>query len=207
MQQDGGVWGEPSALTDGLRDAWHTNIERRPDGSALAGWDEGTGGTETQLYVMGLVQSEAQAVEDISRSSRPGERPHFAFGADGVDHLTWFHKIQGRPAAVYTRSGRSGDWGELEQPSAGLGGFHYDPDLAIRDDGTLCIVWGWDGEDLFSTASSEEGAGRLQPRWLSWTGASRASSIEVDNEGRFHVVWSQGVRGENHVYYALLDDD
>ena len=31
-------------LSDGVQDAWHTNVERRPDGSVLAGYDIGMGG-------------------------------------------------------------------------------------------------------------------------------------------------------------------
>ena len=41
---DGQNWSEPIPLSDGTEDAWHTNVERRPDGTVLAGYDIGTGG-------------------------------------------------------------------------------------------------------------------------------------------------------------------
>ena len=44
-----GAWDDIGQFTDGEQDAWHTNVERRPDGSMLAGWDVGQGGAETQL--------------------------------------------------------------------------------------------------------------------------------------------------------------
>ena len=39
---------------------------------------------------------------------------------------------------------------------------------------------------------------------INW-GKPGLSSIDVDSEGRFHVVWNQGVRGYNEVYYAQLE--
>ena len=29
----------------------------------------------------------------------------------------------------------------------GYGGFHFDPEIAVNQDGTLCLVWGWDSGD------------------------------------------------------------
>ena len=44
-----GTWSDIGVLSDGIKDAWHTNVERRPDGSVLAGYDIGMGGGETTL--------------------------------------------------------------------------------------------------------------------------------------------------------------
>ncbi len=38
---------------------------------------------------------------------------------------------------------------------------------------------------------------------LNW-GKPGLSSIDVDSEGAFHVVWNQGVRCNNKVYYSKL---
>jgi hypothetical protein len=200
-----GAWTEQVALSDGSEDAWHTNVERRPDGSMLAGWDIGTGGAETRLHVVEGRDGTWGTIEDISASSRPGERPHFAFGEQ--DHIAWFHKEHGQPTSVYVRSGKPGAWGELVEPSAGLGGFHFDPDIAIRPDGTLCLVWGWDqGQDAELVYSLNRGQGWETPKKVAdidW-GKPGLPSLDVDSQGRFHVVWNQGVRGENHVYHAVL---
>ncbi len=105
------------------------------------------------------------------------------------------------------RSGKPGAWGELVEPSAGLGGFHFDPDIAIRPDGTLCLVWGWDqGQDAELVYSLNRGQGWETPKKVAdidW-GKPGLPSLDVDSQGRFHVVWNQGVRGENHVYHAVL---
>ena len=55
------------------------------------------------------------------RQAQARRRVHFAFGNDGVDHLTWFHKVAGRPVHIYVRSGRPGDWGPATEPSRGYG--------------------------------------------------------------------------------------
>ena len=206
---DGADWSAPVPFTDGTADAWHTNVERRPDGSVLAGWDVGTGGQETTLFVADGREGNFSTPEDLSAPpGRPGERVHFAFGGDGRDHLTWFHKEQGRPLHVYVRSGQPGAWSDsVEELSAGLGGFHFDPDIAINARGVRVVVWGWDqGADAELVYSVDRGTGWSRPAKvaeLDW--GAGPPSIAVDRDGRFHAVWNHGVRGDNHVYVATLE--
>ena len=189
-------------------DSWHTNVERRPDGSVLAGFDIGVGGSETTLYLADGRNGVFSAVENITKNGKPGERPHFAFGADGRDHVTWFHKENHRPIHIYVRSGKPGAWGQIEEPSAGYGGFHFDPEIAINKDGVLCLVWGWDaGKDAEMVYSMNRGQGWSKPKKIAdinW-GKPGLSSIDVDSSGNFHVVWNQGIRGYNEIYYAKLE--
>ncbi|MEC7947993.1 MAG: hypothetical protein VX265_10520 [Myxococcota bacterium] len=204
-----GVWTEPVAFTDGAEDAWHTNVERRPDGSVLAAWDMGVGGGETTLYVVDGRDGSFSVPENISEEpGRPGERAHFAFSPDGTDHVTWFHKREGAPRHVYVRSGRPGAWsGRVDEPSRGLGGFHFDPDIAVDADGRRVVVWGWDqGSEAELVYSVDAGTGWSPARRVAdirW-GKPGLPSLTVGADGVFHVVWNQGVRGENHVYYARL---
>ena len=203
----GGKWSEINDFSDGTQDAWHTNVERRPDGSVLAGWDIGSGGSATTLYVSEGRAGQFTKPENLTATGKPGERPHFAFGKDGVDHITWFHKEGGQPIAVYVRSGRPGAWGPVDEPSAGLGGFHFDPDVAINDAGVRLLVWGWDaGQDAEMVYSVNSGKGWSAPQKIAdinW-GKPGLASVSVDPQGAFHVVWNQGVRGDNKVYYAKL---
>jgi len=189
-------------------DAWHSNVERRPDGSMLFGFDVGQGGSETTLYLVEGRDGAWGQPEDISATSHPGERPHFAFGADGVDHVTWFHKERGSPIHIYVRSGRPGAWGVTSEPSAGYGGYHFDPEIEVNSDGVLCLIWGWDsGDDAEMLYSLNRGDGWTPPLKIAdvdW-GKPGLSSIQADSQGRFHVVWNQGVRGTNEVYYAVLE--
>lgn len=203
----GGTWTEPAPFTDGTADAWHTNVERRPDGSVLAAYDVGVGGGETRLFVVDGREGRFSTPEDLSAPpGRPGERAHFAFGADGLDHVTWFHKKAGSPRAVYVRSGRPGAWsGQVDEPSKGLGGFHFDPDIAVDAEGRRVLVWGWDlGSEAELVYSVDEGSGWSAPRRVATIGWGKPGlpSLVVGPDGTFHVVWNQGVRGENHVYYA-----
>jgi len=203
-----GNWGPIGTFTDGTVDAWHTNVERRPDGSVLAGWDVGLGGSETTVYVVEGREGRWTEPENISASSYAGERVHFAFGRDGTDHLTWFHKVAGRPVHIYVRSGRPGSWGPTTQPSQGYGGFHFDPDIAINAQGTRCIVWGWDaGNQAELVYSIDRGQGWMPPKRVASIGWGKPGlpSIDVDSAGRFHVIWNQGVRGYNEVYTATLE--
>jgi hypothetical protein len=203
-----GEWGPIGAFTDGTIDAWHTNVERRPDGSMLAGWDVGLGGAETTVFVTEGREGQWTQPENISASSKAGERVHFAFGTDGVDHLTWFHKVAGKPVHIYTRSGTPGNWGATQTPSKGFGGFHFDPDIAINAKGVRCLVWGWDmGDAAELVYSIDRGSGWMPPKRVAniqW-GKPGLPSIDVDSAGRFHAVWNQGIRGYNEVYTAVLE--
>jgi hypothetical protein len=204
----GGAWQPATALSDGSQDAWHTNVERRPDGSVMMGFDIGTGGSETTLYTTQGRDGAFAPLEDMTATGRPGERPHFAFELDGTDHVTWFHKEQGLPVHVYVRSGGPGRWGSVEEPSAGYGGFHFDPEIAVNDAGTLCLVWGWDAGAQAEMVYSLRRDGRWDPpRRIATIGEGKPglASLVAGPDGRFHVVWNQGVRGSNLVHYASLD--
>lgn len=203
-----GSWQAPIELSLGKADAWHTNVERRPDGSVLAGYDIGTGGSETTLYIVEGRDGQLGEIENLTANGKPGERPHFAFAPDGTDYITWFHKENGMPKHVYVRAGKPGKWGAIAEPSKGYGGFHFDPEIAINKDGVLCLVWGWDANQRAELIYSiNKGEGWTKPRKvadINW-GKPGLSSIDVDASGRFHVVWNQGVRGYNEVYYAQLE--
>jgi hypothetical protein len=174
----------------------------------LFGYDVGQGGSETTLYLVEGRDGEWGQPEDISATSYPGERPHFAFGDDGVDHVTWFHKERGSPVHIYVRSGGPGEWGPTAEPSEGYGGYHFDPEIEVNSDGVLCLIWGWDsGADAEMLYSLNRGDGWSPPLKIAdvdW-GKPGLSSIQTDSQGRFHVVWNQGVRGTNEVYYAVLE--
>lgn len=203
-----GKWSPIQAFSEGKNDAWHTNVERRPDGSVLAGYDIGTGGTETTLYVVDGRDGSFSKPENISANGKPGERPHFAFAKDGTDYITWFHKERGIPKYIYVRSGRPGNWGSVQEISKGYGGFHFDPDIAINDKGVLCLIWGWDaGSDAELVYSLNVGGRWSEPKKvadINW-GKPGLASIDVDAKGNFHVVWNQGIRGYNEIYYAQLE--
>lgn len=207
-----GVWGEPVALSDGAADAWHTNVERRPDGSVLVGFDIGTGGAETRLYVAEGRDGAFLPLEDLTASGGPGERPHFASwpAASGGwnDLVTYFHKVGGRPVHVFVRAGGPGRWGPPEEPSRGFGGYHFDPEIAVRPDGLACLVWGWDSGDtaeLVYALRSPEGRWSAVRRVASvGAGKPGLASIVAAPDGAFHVVWNQGERGANEVLYARL---
>ena len=204
-----GTWSAPAAFSDGSADAWHTNVERRPDGSVLAGFDIGEGGSETVLHVAEGRDGSFSKLENLTATGKPGERPHFAFGSDGTDHITWFHKENKVPIHIYVRSGRPGAWGPVEEPSQGYGGFHFDPEIAINDDGVRVLVWGWDaGKDAGMVYSvSMPGSGWSAPRRIAQInyGKPGLASIDVDSQGDFHVIWNEGFRCDNRVYYAKLE--
>ena len=202
-----GVWSEVDIFSDGTADAWHTNVERRPDGSVVAGFDIGTGGSATTLYIVEGRDGQFEEPQDISASGKPGERPHFAFGK-GIDYVTWFHKEKGQPKHIYVRSQQEGRWGNIQEPSSGYGGYHFDPEIAINEAGVLCLVWGWDnGNDAEMVYSINAGQDWSEPKKIAdvdW-GKPGLASLDVDGDGNFHVVWNQGIRGYNEVYYASLE--
>ena len=94
-------------------------------------------------------------------------------------------------------------WSNLQEPSQGYGGFHFDPEIAVNQDGTLCLIWGWDsGEDAELVYAINKGDGWSKPLKVAdikW-GKPGLSSIDVDSNGNFHVQrrWSMGQREEAH---------
>jgi hypothetical protein len=179
-----GKWSDINSFSDGTADAWHTNVERRPDGSVVAGFDIGTGGEATILYFAEGKDGTFSDLVNITATGKPGERPHFAFSKT-VDYVTWFHKEGGQPKFIYVRSHdrETGDWSEVEEPSVGYGGFHFDPEIAINKDGVLCLIWGWDqGRDAEMVYSLNKGDGWSKPSKIAdidW-GKPGLASLAVD---------------------------
>lgn len=202
-----GVWSGPQAWSDGSSDAWHTNVQARPDGSVLAGYDLGIGGGETTTYVVDGRNGSFAVPENVSATSYPGERVHFGFGADGTDWLGWFHKVSGLPRHVYVRGGRPGAWGTAIDLATGFGGYHYDPFLAVSPQNLPCVVWGWDGgaqaELVYSVFRGGRWSVPLQAASIS-DGKPELPSMDVDAEGRFHVVWANGDRGLTRIWYTSI---
>lgn len=203
----GGVWSEDHTWTDGAADTWHANVQARPDGSVLAGYDVGSGGSETTVYVVNGKDGSFSAPENISLTSHPGERVHFGFGPDGNDWLTWFHKVGGLPRHVYVRGGHPGAWGKALDLAHGFGGYHYDPFVAVSPQNVPCVVWGWDGgaqaELVYSTYKDGRWAPPQQAAALS-DGKPELPSMDVDSTGRFHVVWANGDRGRTRIWYTTI---
>lgn len=202
----GGVWSEPVPVSDPTTDAWHTNVMSRPDGSVLAGWDEGAGQSATTVFVSEGRDGRFSAPENITATSHPGERVHFAFTADGRDWLTWFHKVGGFPLHVYARTGKPGAWGETTDLAEGFGGYHYDPFLAAAGN-VVCLVWGWQGDRTGELLYSfNRGSGWETPRRAAsiGSGTPELPSMAADSKGNFHVVWAQGTRGKTDIYYTKL---
>ena len=68
-------------------------------------------------------------------------------------------------------------------------------------------MWGWDaGEDAEMVYSLNRGSGWEPPKKIADIdyGKPGLASIVDDATGAFHIVWNQGVRGQNEVYYARL---
>ncbi len=172
----------------------------------LAGWDVGAGQTETTLYVAEGRDGKFSTAENISATSFPGERVHFAYTADGRDWLTWFRKVRGAPLHVYVRSGKPGAWGETTDLAAGFGGFHYDPLLAASGN-TVCAVWGWHGSpngELLYSFNRGNGWDPAKRAATLGAGTPELPSMSADSKGNFHVVWGQGTRGKTNIYYTRL---
>ena len=104
----GGAWSAEQSWTDGTQDAWHTNVQAGPDGTVIAGYDVGVGGSETTTFVVAGCNGRFDAPENLRATSEPGERVHFGFGGGNPVWLAWFHKVEQRPLHVYVRGGRPG---------------------------------------------------------------------------------------------------
>ncbi len=98
------------SFTDGAQDAWHTNVKARPDGSVLAAYDVGPGGSETTWLFVDGRDGRWSTPENLTAGSHPGERANFAF-LGGTDWVTWSRRSGGAPRHVYVRKGRPGAWG------------------------------------------------------------------------------------------------
>lgn len=203
-----GSWTEAAPLpvpaTDAGREAWHTNVERRPDGSVLAGWDLGPGGGENQVLLSVGRDGAWEAPIDASEGQAWGERPHFAFAPDGAIHAIWFHRVMDHPLDIWLRQPD----GALRDLSRGLGGFQFDPEIAIDPAGDLLAVWGWDaGEqaDLVYSLKRPRDDWSRPARVCEMSGKKPGlPSLAVSPDGVFHVVWAWWVRGQSEVWYATL---
>lgn len=202
-----GRWGaaaplpSPGGAAD-AREAWHTNVERRPDGAVLAGWDLGPGGGQNQVLFSVGRDGSWEAPIDASAGQFWGERPHFAFLGETL-FSAWFHRVDDQPLRVYERDPE----GSVTNLSGGLGGFNFDPDIAVNAAGVRCAVWGWDGGgDADLVYSLNRGQGWSRPARVAHLADRKPGlpSLTVSPDGTFHVVWAHWIRGTSDIYYSNL---
>ena len=103
--------------------------------------------------------------------------------------------------------------GEGRRDLAALAQLVSEIDWELRGSGrramcTLALVWGWDaGAHAELVYSLNKGGGWSAPArvaTLQW-GKPGLASLVAGPDGDFHVVWNQGLRGRNEVYYSRLE--
>jgi hypothetical protein len=116
-----------------------------------------------------------------------------------------------QPLRVYTRpmthTPSGAQLGPVTTLSQGLGGYQYDPDIAVNGNGVLCATWGWDGgSDADLVFSRNQGAGWTSPTRVAAGGQDKPGlpSLVAAPDGTFHVVWVQWRRGVSSVWWASL---
>jgi hypothetical protein len=93
-------------------------------------------------------------------------------------------------------------------PARAWAAFILTPTSPSTTPGCGSLVWGWDagsrrGDGVQRQLGERAGASPKKIADINW-GKPGLASVSVDPQGAFHVVWNQGVRGDNKVYYAKL---
>lgn len=206
----GGTWTEPEALGEiGAGESWHTNVERLFDGDVMAVWDTGPGGGENRVWQARGGDGTWTAPVAVD-PAHPGERPQVASWTTFVgtsNAIVWFHRIFDQPLHIWL-------WQTdvaTRDLADGLGGYHFDPDVAVRLDGALVAVWGWDGGSDAALVYSLGYGGQWTPpaRVADLPGADQGfkpglPSLTVTPDGVTHVSWAWWRRGESSVWTASL---
>ena len=92
-----GTWRARVAVSDPRVDAWHTNVMSRPDGSVLAGWDEGAGQSATTVDVAEgrhgrfSPPKTCRPIPTRASGSTSPFRPTAATGSPGFTRCAAFH--------------------------------------------------------------------------------------------------------------------
>ena len=96
-------------------------------------------------------------------------------------------------------------WSKPLRITRGVRGRHYDPDLAGGRDGRVMVVWAWSAAGRSTLMYSVLSGGKHTPPRTFGKGAGMASlpSISAGPDGRFHVIWNQGPRDNEVIYYAV----
>ena len=201
-----GKWGPIKAVYSGGQDAMHAAIMGGPGGLQVLAFDIMPRQDFRQVQVAVTLDGKIQAIGDNSLST---ERPNFGFVGGQVIHAAWTTALHHVRVGVSWSVGRvaagSTTWSAPLRFTRGVRGRHYDPDLAGGRGGEVMVVWAWSaaGKSTLLYSSLKNGK-HTPPRSMGQDpGMASLPSISAGPDGRFHVVWNQGERDKEAIYYSV----
>ena len=201
-----GKWGDAVTVYSGQQNAMHAAIMGGPGGLQVIGYDIVPRANYRQVQVAVTLAGEVQATGDDALST---ERPNFGFVGRGQIHAAWTTALHHVRVGVSWSVGRviptGTTWSKPLRITRGVRGRHYDPDLAGGRGGRVMVVWAWSAAGRSTLLYSVLRGGKHTPPRSFGKGPGMASlpSISAGPDGRFHVVWNQGPRDNEVIYYAV----
>ncbi len=199
-----GKWGPVITVHSGQL-AMHPVLEGGPGGLMALGFDTEPSPEHRRVQVVVPLGGKVAALGEAALSA---EWPGFAFAGRKVVHATWTLILRHARVGVFHAVGRVAaggtTWGAPRRITRGVRGRHYDPALASNRRGEVMVVWAWSAAGKSALLSSLVVKGKPSPPGSikELRGAASLPSVAAGPDGRFHVVWSQGERDQEAIYYS-----
>jgi len=199
-----GRWGTTERVEAHRFDAWHPNIVANPRGLQLMGFDLSLGPDRHQVQVREKRDGSWLESLVLGDSQTGGQRPNLAIDGKGVAHVVWT-AIQGPfRLGVYYSRGYSNQghwrWTKPKRITAGISGFHYDPDVAIDPSGQARALWSWYDRGKTGVLSMMLEAGSAVPALIPSEGKAGYSCLAAGPDGHFYAAWNDG--GSGRLYFV-----
>jgi len=178
------------------------DLQAAPDGGVFLSWVD----LDERLHVV-RVGARGQVIADRTPAlgAQIPREPHFLAGPEGAVHLIWRETGEGRSLLTYAQLNSAASVQVGPFPLSLAGDEVRSPHLAFNRQGGVEVFWTGQAGIYWATLSAR---GEMQGEPVLLVKDGGDVSVQVDQEGIFHLAWLQEI-GQNVevVYYASLNPE
>ena len=199
----GGGWKAPETLSPSGRTAQRAQVAVGADGTAVAVWEQGEGGTSVIQAAVRPAGSGSWQVQSLSQPGQNAERPQVAVDEGGNAVAAW-QRSNGSTVVVQTASRPAGGGWSAPQDISQAGHDAKEPKVAMAGGKAVAVWLGFDDRNFLVQGATRSPSGAWSaPEALSLPRANAATpEVALAPDGAAVAMWVRPIGADDIVQAA-----